>query len=108
MKVGIVEDRLEVISKYAYGKRILDLGCVGEGPSPSWLHFSLVQWGKEVLGVDIEHKTLPLPEVGVDIGAHAKFASFFRPLPITQLPELRPVVDVTFSEFSRSHYKYLD
>jgi len=51
---------------------------------------------------------LPLPEVGVDIGAHAKFASFFRPLPITQLPELRPVVDVTFSEFSRSHYKYLD
>jgi len=54
MKVGIVEDRLEVISKYAYGKRILDLGCVGEGPSPSWLHFSLVQWGKEVLGVDID------------------------------------------------------
>jgi 2-polyprenyl-3-methyl-5-hydroxy-6-metoxy-1,4-benzoquinol methylase len=53
-KMKFVENREEIILKYARNKEVLDCGCVERlPPGPHWLHGKLVEVSKSVLGVDL-------------------------------------------------------
>lgn len=54
----VVKDRFNIIERYVRGRKVLDLGCVGEHPKiekdPFWLHARIKKVAKYVLGVDIK------------------------------------------------------
>jgi len=54
-KVRLV-DRIKLIQRYCRGKRVLDVGCVGQTVPPThplWLHKYIAEVATHVLGVDI-------------------------------------------------------
>lgn len=68
-RVGLAEDRFDVIQKYVKGKEVLDCGCVGGGiKTENWLHGRLAEISKRVLGVDIQKERVEkLKKRGYDV-----------------------------------------
>jgi 2-polyprenyl-3-methyl-5-hydroxy-6-metoxy-1,4-benzoquinol methylase len=70
MRIGLAEDRFDVIKKYVMNKEVLDCGCVGGAGSSSedWLHGRLAKISKSVLGVDIQKEWVEkLKGMGYDV-----------------------------------------
>lgn len=73
MMIKFVQDRLDIILKYARGKKVLDCGCVDtlkeiENPRKDWLYGKLVEVAKKVVGVDLQEEGVrKLREKGYEV-----------------------------------------
>jgi 2-polyprenyl-3-methyl-5-hydroxy-6-metoxy-1,4-benzoquinol methylase len=69
----IVSSRVDPLVKFAKGKKVLDIGCVGMGEEDTyggknWIHGKMAKNAKKVVGIDIQKKEIEkLREKGFDI-----------------------------------------
>lgn len=69
----IVNSRVDPLIKFARGKKVLDIGCIGMGTEDTyggknWIHGKMVKVAKKVVGIDIQKKEIEkLREKGFDI-----------------------------------------
>lgn len=69
----IVNSRVGPLIKFAKGKKVLDIGCVGMGKEDTyggknWIHGKMVKVAKKVVGIDIQKSEIEkLRKMGFDI-----------------------------------------